>query len=293
MLARVAAGLAVVIAFAVPGGASEGDLVRAFVGRPVLVLMDLPATTSGLDFYPRRGETFDATELQQRLIRSGVGIRRHDVMVVTKIKVKKKHIEFQLGAGGASQLPSRPSSYVPESKLEKELEDQLKEARSESEEKRLKTRLAEVRDRREREQRRREARAEEEYQRALSERSPEEWALLAGSRINVRFDDRVPQAVLSPEGFTRALNGVVDFNPPPEAVAARGEDEAPLESSALPVHKGQSRDDVDDRLGPPDDCARGVQGGLKIDKCTYDLDEATLEASFAGGVLVHYVITSN
>jgi hypothetical protein len=294
MLTRIVACLAVVAAAFTPARADEEALERAFVGQPVQVLTDLPATTSGLDFHPDLRDPTDQTEHQKRLLQSGVGVRRGDVVVVTKIKVKKKHVEFQLGAGGQSQLPSRPSSYVPTSKLEQELEDQIKKASSEAEKKRLRAELAEERDRRDRERRRREARAEEQYQQALSAHSPEEWALLAGSRINVRFEDQVPGGALTPDGFTRVLKGVINFRPPAEALAARDQAAGDvLGASVLPVHKGQRRNELDDHFGPPESCSRGTQSGLKVDVCTYDLDEAALEASFVDGVLVRYVIKSN
>jgi hypothetical protein len=295
MRTSTAAALAcVAIAIAAPSGADEDALVRAYVGRPVQILMDLPATTQGLDYYPRRPDPMDARERQARLSSNGVGVPANGVVVVTKIKVKKDHVEFHLGAGGRSQMPSRPSTYVPESKLEGELEKQLKEATTEQEKKRLRAELAEERDRRDRERRRREARAERSYQEALSQHTPEEWALLAGSRVNVRFDGRVPADVLTPQGFARALGAVADFNPTPDAIAAGGQGDEDVEAGAgLPAHKGESREDLDARLGPPDDCSASRQGGVQVQTCTYDLDEATLEASFAGGLLVRFVITSN
>jgi hypothetical protein len=290
---RLAICLTLVALAAAPLAADEEMLARAFVGNPVLLLMDLPATTSGLDYYPERQHPIDAAQHQQRLMQNGVGVRRDDVIAVTMIKVKKKHIEFQLGAGGLSQMPSRPSVYVPVSRLEEELQDQLEKASSEAERKRLRARLAEEQDQREREQRRREARAEEQHLAALSARSPEEWALLAGSRINVRFDDRIPAAALAPEGFAQALSGVVDFNPPPAAVAAQNARSAvPSDSFALPLRKGQRREDLEARFGPSEGCLRSAQAGIKIDTCAYDLGEATLEAGFADGLLVRYVITS-
>ena len=295
MQTSTAAALAfAAIAIAAPSGADEDALVRAYVGRPVQILMDLPATTQGLDYYPRRPDPIDVREAQQRLSRNGIGVPANDVVVVSKIKVKKDHIEFHLGAGGRSQMPSRPSSYVPESKLERELKRQIKDATSEREKKRLRAELADARDRRNRERRRREARAERRYQDALSEHTPEEWAMLAGSRVNVRFDGRVPADALTPQGFARALRAVVDFNPSPDAIAAGGQGDEDMGVTAdLPAHKGESREDLDARLGPPDDCSASRQGGVQVQTCTYDLDEATLQASFAGGLLVRFVITSN
>ena len=158
MVPRVAVAALVLAGVAAPpAAADEAQLSRAFVGREVLILMDLPATKKGLDFYPRRRQAVDAAEYNKRLGQDGIGVREGDRVVVTKIKVKKKHIEFQLGAGGASQMPSKPSVYVPQSELEEELEEQLDATTDERERKRLKTMLAAERDRRRQERELKEA----------------------------------------------------------------------------------------------------------------------------------------
>jgi hypothetical protein len=100
--------------------------------------------------------------------------------------------------------------------------------------------------------------------------------------------------VLEPDGFAQALKGVLDFSPSAATLDAHSQRAGiPADAPDLPVHKGQRRDELDERFGPPEGCSRGTQGTLKVDTCTYELDEALLEASNADGVLVRYVIRSN
>jgi len=286
-LLRSVAAVVVVLAAAL-ASADEAELRSALVGRQVMAKMDLPATRKGLDYYPERSATFDNAEHQKRIRQDGVGVRAGDVVTVSKINVKKDYVEFHLGEAGNSQLPSHPSTYVPKSDYEKELEKQRKSATGEQK-KTIERALSRERDRRHREERLLKAVADQEYQMALSQRTPEEWALLAGSRVNVRFDHKVPGEVLTPAGLMAVLGGLFDFNPQDVRVPVA----APAMGGDAPVSKGQSRADVDAALGPPKHCSEKEQGSLMVSVCTYPLGEATLEARFVDDVLVRYVLSSD
>jgi hypothetical protein len=287
ILLRSAAAVVVVLAPALVN-ADEAELRSALVGRQVMAKVDLPATRKGLDYYPERSTTFDNAKHQKRIRQSGIGVLAGDVVTVSKINVKGKYVEFHLGEGGNSQLPSHPSTYVPKSDYEKQLEKQLKSATKEQK-KTIERALARERDRRRREERLLKAVAEQEYQMALSQRTPEQWALLAGSRVNVRFDHSVPPEALTPAGLMSLLGDLFDFNPQDFRVPVA----APPVAADAPVSKGQSRADVDAALGPPKRCSEQEQGMLVVSICTYPLGEATLEARFVDDVLVRYVLSSD
>ncbi len=294
-----ALGLAVLLGSGAAAGADERALKSAFEGRQVELLLDLPATTKGLDFFPSQRARYDMGKHQARLMTDGIGVRQGSIATVTMIKVKGKHIEFQLGAGGKSQKPAKPSTYVPKSNYEKDLEEQLRRATTDEEKRRLRRMLQDARNRRKRQERLEEALAEQEYRILLGDRTEEDWDAMAGSRINLRYQGGVPADVLTPAGFRRALDGYVDFEPQPrmEPTAADASSEAlPVgvsHSGTLPIHKGQRQTDVDALFGGPEQCAEQDQGVLKVNTCTYRLDEASLEASFVDGVMVRYVLTSN
>jgi hypothetical protein len=294
-----ALSLVVLLGSGAASGADERALRSAFEGREVELLIDLPATTKGLDLYPSQRAQYDMGQHQARLMSDGIGVRQGSLATVTLIKVKGKHIEFQLGAGGQSQKPKKPSTYVPKSNFEKDLEDQLDDATTDEEKRRLRRMLEDARNRRKRQEKLQEALAEQEYRLLLGDRTEEDWDAMAGSRINVRYERGVPADVLTPAGLRRALDGYVNFEPRPRMEPAEA-DAASMAlpvgasySGTLPIHKGQRQTDVDALFGGPEQCAEQDQGVLKVSTCTYQLGEASLEASFVDGVMVRYVLTSN
>src|SRR5882672_9531778 len=92
---------------------SEDQLRTFFEGKTVRVKIEMPGTEDGVDVYP------------------GTAHRRGDEVLVTKVKVKKDLIEFQLGGGGYGTFgdDDSPNVFVPsapkterEKNLEKDLE---------------------------------------------------------------------------------------------------------------------------------------------------------------------------
>ncbi len=77
----------------------EQDLKRYFEGQTVSLKIDMPATREGLNVYPEREQALDYREYANRLKRHGTSIRRGDEIMITKVKVVDKQIEFQLGGG--------------------------------------------------------------------------------------------------------------------------------------------------------------------------------------------------
>jgi hypothetical protein len=70
----------------------------------------------------------------KRLKEHGTAIRAGEPALVTKIKVKSKHIEFQLDGGGYGTMGDETSSNVstqaaPQTRREKNLEAELKRGR--------------------------------------------------------------------------------------------------------------------------------------------------------------------
>jgi hypothetical protein len=277
------------VAAAVPAGVAaqnEKALRKAFEGRLVAPRLDMPATDDGVNVYPNHPTPLDVGEVERDLATHGVGVHRGQAVHVTRIKVKGKHIEFQLGNGGKRQEPTFSTPYVPESRAEKRLRDQLKEAKSEDEKKRLKDLIRDYEDRRRREQVRLEALKRIEYETILARHTPEEWAQMAGARFNLRFDQNVPKASLTTSGFAAMLERWIDFDPPPGAATA-----VPLAAPAE-LRKGMSFDEVVLAFGKAASCEDSKAGDLKVRSCTWRLSEGILEAQFVGGVVVKYTLSS-
>jgi hypothetical protein len=204
---RVAALAALPLVLAAPVVADDDEaekaLKRFFEGRSVVVRLDLPATSSGVDVYPEREEPLDYRKMGDRIRASGVSLREGDRIAVTLVKVKDDLIEFQLGGGGfnsfkdSSGLAYVPS--VPKSSYEKDLERRVRHETDERRRRHLQRELDDVRRDRERDDARNRVLTEEanEIRRERDRRR----ALDMGSRFNIRFEKKdVPPTYLVPDG---------------------------------------------------------------------------------------------
>ena len=197
---------------------TELSLKQYFEGKYVTLIIDMPASKDGVNVYPERAQALDYSEYANRLKKYGTSVRRGEEIMITKIKAKDKHIEFQLGGGGYGTIGDETdsSAYVStvgKSRREKNLEDELKNENDPKRRKRMKEEIDDLRHRREREDERNRAIAAEasEAKRARIEQK----ALQAGSRFNVHF--RVIDArVLRPEALVEALRKYVDFSDAPQ-----------------------------------------------------------------------------
>jgi hypothetical protein len=193
---------------------TEADLKQYFEGRRVEVKIDMPATKEGVDVHPDRSQSLDYSRYARLLKDNGISVREGDRIMITKIKVKDKHIEFQLGGGGYGTFGDETSSniYVPsasKTQREKNLEKQLKDETDERRRRRMREELDYLRRDRERENRRNQAEvaAAEE----LAKQRIQEKRLQGGSRFNIRFDRNVYGEDLTPESIIDALSRYVKF----------------------------------------------------------------------------------
>jgi len=193
---------------------TEAELKQYFEGRCVILKIDMPATKDGVNVYRDRAQPFDYGNYAAKLRQHGKSLRRGDTVMVTKIKVKGKHIEFQLDGGGYGVMGDEtPGVYAPvasKSRREKRLEEGLKREEDPYKRRRMREALDELRREREREDNLNRAIAEqaEEAQRSRIE----EKALRAGSRFNIHFGAAPTGEALTPEALMRALEEYVEFD---------------------------------------------------------------------------------
>src|SRR5262249_27428621 len=113
-----------------PAAHARGALKQYFEGRRVVVRIDMPATSDGVDVYPERERPVDWDKLGSRIRGAGIAAREGDRMTVTKVKVKDDLIEFQLGGGGFNTIHDGSSSVsiprAPKTSREKELEHMIR-----------------------------------------------------------------------------------------------------------------------------------------------------------------------
>ena len=295
---RALAALLALAAVARPAAAqSEEDLRAFFEGKTVVVKIEMPGTEAGVDVRPGAPQPVVFPILARRLKVFGTALRPGDQVLVTKVKVKKDLIEFQLGGGGYGTFGDDVSSNVnvpatPKSARERELEDDLKRTNDPDDRRRLRERIDRLRQERQREDARNQARTAEA--REIKSANIRQRRAEAGSRFNIRYEPIVPPEALTPESVMQVLADYVDFSPvAPGAPVASG---APLEPNAdgpdqpSELRRGLTVEEVDAMLGRPDGITKRREGTLIVSTSTYRTPGRIVTAEFVEGVLIRFAI---
>jgi hypothetical protein len=299
--------LLLVVAAAPLRAQTEEQLRRFFEGRRVTLKIAMPGTEQGVDIYPDADRPLDYPRYAERLKDNGTAIAAGDDAMITKIRVKSKHIEFQLDGGGYGTMSDETSTSVyvePAAKTQRErsLEGQLEREKDPIRRREIREELDDLRNAREREDARNRAEvadAEEQKKMALRMRRFE-----GGSRFNVRFRDRLPDSVLTPEGLQAALAEYVEFPELPvnSAVASPADQPATREDvGAAPVpstrdrlpRKGMTADEVETLLGAPVQSTERPEGALRVITRTYRSTDGVITGEFVEDVLIRFSMTSD
>jgi hypothetical protein len=276
---------------------SEAALKEYFEGQTVRSQLALPGTEDGVDIYPGTARPLDYPRYADRLKDHGTAIRPGEPVTVTKIRVKSKHIEFQLGGGGYGTFGDETSSNVstaaaPMTKREKNLEVEVKREADPAKKRAMKEELDDLRAERERENARNRsivAEAEEHRKQNVRQRRLE-----GGSRFNIRYPAGVPAEAMTPEAVRTALGQYLDFGQTASAAAPPSiplQPAAPSPRSGLP-RKGMLLQDVDALLGPAATASERKEGSLRVQTREYTTSDGRVTAEFVEGVLIRYRITS-
>lgn len=268
---------------------SGAELEQFFEGRKVKVKIDMPATKYGIDVWPARNPQMNFDDYAKRLKQFGTSVHEGDSLLITKLKVKKGLIEFQLGGGGFGTAGDDSSTYVStdspdKTRREKDLERDLKTVTDPAQKKKMKEELDDLRQDRAREDARlRTIAAEaEEFKKARVR----EQAKTGGSRFNIRYDKVIPAYALTPEAVMQALGAYVDFS-----TAAPSNATVTTDPATLPrLHKGMSDEEVEQLLGYPNSQADRQEGKLTVNTWTYKKGSRTIEAEFVNDVLIRYTV---
>jgi hypothetical protein len=289
---------------------TEADLKAFFEGKRVVIKLDLPATSEGVDVSPTGKPDVNFAEQASRVRTHGAAIRSGDEVTVTKIRVKNDLIEFQLDGGGFTFWDAKSTTVnykpAPKSEREKALEQDLARETDSYRRQQLARQLDDARRSREREDEYRRREAREESERLRDEQLRRKLA--SGSRFNLRYAPRVPADALTPQGVMNALARYVEFpaatfpgapaSESPRAAESRDArpsalTDAPAAAPSAQLRKGMTRQEVEAILGPARTASEKTEGSLKVVTCTYQQDrEHIVEAVFIDGVLVRYTISS-
>jgi hypothetical protein len=293
-LHRANLAICLVALTAAPGLAQSEDALKdAFEGKSVVVKIDMPGTQEGVDVYPDARRPMDMTQYAARIKSYGIAIHNGESVMITRVRVKDKLIEFQLGGGGYGTFGDDTSTSVSvpsvsKSQREKDLERNIKDERDPDRKRRMQRELDDLRHEREREDARNRSRAatasEVKRDRIASDR------LHSGSRFNIRYQNGVPPG-LDAGGIMRALQDYVDF-PSGSDRPSVGRPAPPPPFSVSDLHKGMSMADVEHVLGRPDKTTPRTEGTLRVVTATYSRGDQMVTADFVEGVLVKYAISS-
>lgn len=291
--------LATILAAAPAAAQSEAALREYFEGRSVTLKIAMPGTENGVDVYPADERPLDFPRYASRLKEHGTAIRAGESAMITKVRVKSKHIEFQLDGGGYGTMGDETSSDVfvsstPKTKREENLEAELKRETDPLRRRQIREELDALRKEREREDARNEAAVADAE--AQKEANIRQRRLEGGSRFNIRYRDRLPDAVLTPEGIKAALAEYVTFEPVrgPETfgqVASAPVPAEPLRPSG--PRKGMLLREADQLLGDPLRSSERREGTLTVVTRIYGTPDGQVTAEFVEGVLIRYTMTSN
>lgn len=278
---------------------SEIALKQYFEGKTVAPKLAMPGTEDGVDIYPDTERPLDYPKYANRLKNNGTAIKVGESVTITKIKVKTKLIEFQLGGGGYGTFGDETSSNVPvadapKTKREKDLEGMVKRETDPAQKRSMQEELDDLRAERERENARNRstvAEAEEHRKQNVRQRRLE-----GGSRFNLRYPAGVPAQALKPESVIAALAAYVDFDQmqrsaeTPPSIPRQG---APVASSGRVPRKGMLLAEVDAALGSPATTSERKEGSLRVQTREYSTPDGRVTAEFVEGVLIRYRLTSD
>jgi hypothetical protein len=271
---------------------NEAALRRAFEGQSVVVRIDMPGTSSGVNVYPNQDMPIDFPDVAEKLKKYGTALRTGDAVMITKIKVKEDLIEFQLGGGGYGTFGDDMGNSgggggeVRETNAEKALRDSIGRTTSVGQKRRMQRDLDELRERRERENNR--ARSDAAQAEEVREANLRGRRVEGGSRFNVRYRSGVPPEALTPDGLRAALSRYVDFGgaSPPMAGGA-----PPATTGASTLRKGLTLEEAERILGPAGTATESTECSLKVATRTYVRAGQRTTARFVSGILVDYTVS--
>jgi S1-C subfamily serine protease len=184
------------------GAQTEADLRAAFEAKEIVVLLDMPGSSGGVDIYPQRKPTMKASDYYRDVKQHGVAIRKGSATMVTKVRARDEHIEFQLGGGGATASFMTNMLWRPRPKSQREYALEVKPDRTRAETTELEN-LRKTREAADLADKQKAAQAEAE--RRASE----------GSRFNIRYENKLTAAQMTPDSVRAALKEYVQFSTTP------------------------------------------------------------------------------
>lgn len=279
-----------------------GGLQGYFVGKEVVLKIDMPGTQQGVDLRYNKDNPMNWNDYSKRLKSFGVAIPKGATARVTAVNVKDDRIEFQLDGGGFGTFLDDSSTTVTaksvdKSNYEKDLERQIANTTDEDVRRRLQRDLDRERARRERQEDNNQAAAQVASQ--IKSQKVADDRLRGGSRFNLRWAGAIPPDQKTPDAVMKLLADYVSFAgpqdaggaPPPPGLNGGGDGQIPATAQ---LKRGMSLNEVAGLLGQGKQTSESVSPeGLKTQTMQYSTDDRNVEVIFVEGLVVKYSISSN
>jgi hypothetical protein len=285
-----------------------------FQGKEVIVLLDMPGTQKGVDLNFSKPNPMDWKEYSGRIKGYGVAIPKGSVARVTGLVVKKDRIEFQLDGGGFGTFGDDSNATVTakpmeKSSYEKSLESQIANTNDPDRKADLQRDLNRERSRREREDAANRRAAQIASQ--IKAQQIMDSRVHGGSRFNLRWQGKIPDSELTPEGIAALLANYVTLD---NGAAPEAADYGPPAGSPPPgygphttappppatggaatgqLQRGMLINQVNALLGPGKLISDSTAAdGLKTEVYKYVSGERETDVTYVSGVVVRFSITS-
>lgn len=220
---------------------SERGVDTALEGTRVVIHRALPAHRVGLEVDATSGEQLDEGQFRRTMKMWGPAYLAGDTTTITRVKIGKRQMELYLGRGGFGSYESIvaaregvPAGYASDQRRRQidEREEQLKyplRPVSEESQKWIDLELdALARER---------ARLSMEDQMEDQAKSASAFKRLAprwGSRIHLRFRQRMPNTIMTPEGVLALLAGYLTAVEPSDSTTAGEADSIRVQEPTSP-----------------------------------------------------------
>jgi len=273
---------------------TEQILKQSLEGKRIEVLIEMPASAEGINIRADRQTRMDFGEYSDRIKKYGIALYPGDVVMITKIKKKSKHIEFQLAGGGYGTFGDDDGtitgSRIPKSSRETELENLLNDDDKEVDNRsQLKKELNDLR--RQREIQQDQADRDAALQNEMKQSRLQEKRKQGGSRFNIRYDYKVSGAELTGESIKEALREYVNFDVGGNTQSG-GQSGQMSDLSGGQLEKGISMQEAMTIFGMPTNLVTDKACDLERTTCTFEKDTQLIEAIFVEKVLVKYTVSS-
>jgi len=279
--------------------AQSSSVANAFLGKEVEVKIDMPGTQQGVDLNFSSGQPLDWRTYSQRLKQFGVALRKGDTPTVTSVVVKKDRIEFQLDGGGYGTFwddtAGVSARIIGKSNYEKQLENDISRETDPRRRDQLRRELDRERSRRDREQWAENSRAQIANQ--IKQGEIANKRVQGGSRFNLRWSGRIPEADLTPEAVMQRLEPWVSFsgtrNSPNVFAENAPPPPPPARDNPVQLQRGMKQSAVEAILGKGQLLTENKSGdGLRSTEVRYLTVDNMVDVTYVEGVLVRYAISS-